>query len=186
MENTDKKANEIWKDVVGYEGYYQVSNLGRVKSVLRKVNHRKWFRTIDERILKQHANKDLHLRMALSKNDNNSKHYYVHRIVAQAFLPNPNNYPIINHKDENPFNNRVDNLEWCTHKYNINYGTRTERANIKRYKKVNQYTLDNKLIKEWESLTAVNDNNCNFLVNGIVRCCKGQVKTYKGFIWRYA
>lgn len=121
--------NEVWKDIEGYEGLYQVSNLGRVKSLERIISdgrHRK------ERILKPYDDGNGYLRVELQ-----SKPFKLHRLVAQAFIPNPDNLPFVNHKDENPKNNRVflnddgsvdeSNLEWCDNKYNINYGTTQER-----------------------------------------------------------
>lgn len=109
--------NEIWKDIPGYEGKYEVSNLGRVRSL--KFNKTK--------ILKQDTNKRGYKRVNLYKNGK-KKNYWVHRLVAIAFISNPNNYKEVNHKDENTSNNNVKNLEWCTREYNNNYGTRTKRA----------------------------------------------------------
>lgn len=114
--------NEIWKDVVGYEGLYQVSNLGRVKRI--KHTTKKLF--FSERIVNQYVNMNGYMMAPLSK-DGKDKHKAVHRLVAQAFIPNPDNLPFVNHKDENPLNNHVDNLEWCTAKYNSNYGTIKDR-----------------------------------------------------------
>lgn len=117
--------NEIWKPVVGYEGLYEISNLGRVKSLGNTLKGSR-FRGI-ETIRRQEVSKFGYYRVALRK-DRKYKHWSVHRLVAIAFLPNPDNLPVVNHKDENPKNNRVDNLEWCTHQYNINYGTARERS----------------------------------------------------------
>lgn len=105
-------TDEVWKDIDGYDGLYQVSNMGRVKSF-------KWGK---ERILKPYETGNGYLRVELQ-----SKPFKLHRLVAQAFIPNPDNLPFVNHKDENPKNNMVDNLEWCDNKYNINYGTTQER-----------------------------------------------------------
>lgn len=105
---------QIWKDIPGYEGKYQVSNTGEVRSL-------NYNGTRKSKVLKQGTDKDGYKRVHLYKNGKN-KNYLVHRLVAQAFLPNPNNYPIINHKDENPSNNYYKNLEWCTYEYNNNYG----------------------------------------------------------------
>ena len=105
---------QIWKDIPGYEGLYQVSNTGRVRSL-------NYNRTGETKVLKQGTNKGGYKRVNLYK-DGKFKIYFVHRLVALVFIPNPNNYPVINHKDENPKNNTVWNLEWCTQEYNINYG----------------------------------------------------------------
>lgn len=110
---------EIWRDVEGYEGLYQVSNMRRVKSL-------NYNRSGKERVLKQRKNKWGYLRVVLCK-DGDYKNYRTHRLVAQVFIPNPENYPEVNHIDEDKTNNAVDNLEWCSSKYNCNYGTRNEK-----------------------------------------------------------
>lgn len=113
---------EIWKslDFLGYPDY-EVSNMGRVKSLPRN--------STKGGILKPQTYSKGYLRIGLSKNGK-VKHFLVHRLVCFAFIPNPQNYPIINHKDENPSNNHVDNLEWCNHSYNMNYGTCKERMSV--------------------------------------------------------
>ena len=115
-----KHRIEVWRDVPGYEGKYQVSNTGQVRSL-------NYMHTGKTKILKQDTSKRGYKRVILSKNGK-VKAYSVHRLVAIAFIPNPNNWPQVNHKDENPANNFYKNLEWCTPKYNMNYGTRNERA----------------------------------------------------------
>ena len=110
----------IWKDIPGYEGLYQVSNTGQVRSL----NYRQTGKT---KILKQHTDKNGYKKVGLSKNGK-VKTYAVHRLVAKAFISNPNNLPYVNHKDENPSNNAVWNLEWCDCSYNTSYGTSRERA----------------------------------------------------------
>ena len=115
---------EIWKDIKGYEGLYQVSNLGRVKSLSRKNHPKEEFRNLI-------TNSKGYLIVNLLKN-NKGKTNKVHRLVAEAFIPNPNNYPQVNHKDENKTNNHVDNLEWCTNKYNSNYGHRNDKIGRKK------------------------------------------------------
>lgn len=124
---------EIWKPVVGYEGLYEVSNLGQVKSLgnTRKCSRFKGVVTI----MRHDITKLNYHRISLRK-DGKYKRFLVHRLVAIAFIPNPDNLPVVNHKDENPANNCVDNLEWCTHQYNITYGTARERG-AKSFKKSN-------------------------------------------------
>jgi hypothetical protein len=117
-------TEEIWKPVVGYEGLYEVSNMGRVRKLVRVP-------------MKPKAEKYGYQRIGLYK-DGKHKQFLVHRLVAEAFIDNPNDLPIINHKDECPSNNAVENLEWCTYKYNANYGTALKRKseNIPNKKKI--------------------------------------------------
>ena len=119
--------DEIWADIPGYEGYYQVSNKGRVKSLPRWIHYsdgRVYF--YDSVVLKQKHDHGGYCMVELTINSNLATHK-VHRLVANAFIPNPNNLPQVNHKDENKDNNAVENLEWCDQDYNNNYGTRLER-----------------------------------------------------------
>lgn len=113
MKNTLGDLEEIWKDIKGYESLYKVSNLGNVYSCLTS------------KTLKPGNDKG-YLKVNLSKNKK-IKQFTVHRLVALMFLPNDEGYPCVNHKDENPSNNKADNLEWCTYKYNNNYGTVNKR-----------------------------------------------------------
>jgi hypothetical protein len=117
---------EIWKDIKGYEGYYQVSNLGRVKSVARVIQRKSKPYTVKEKILKARPDKDGYKYLVLCVNCK-TKTTSIHRLVAQAFIPNPDNLPCINHKDENPANNNVENLEWCTYSYNNTYNDLAHR-----------------------------------------------------------
>lgn len=110
---------EIWEDIEGYESKYQVSNLGNVRSL----NYRG---TGKPKLLKQTTYEKGYKRVNLYKNGK-KKHYWIHRLVAIAFIPNPNDLPVVNHKDEDPSNNNVNNLEWCTYEYNNNYGTVRKR-----------------------------------------------------------
>ena len=106
---------EEWRDIKGYEGRYQVSSFGRIYSCYSGI------------CLKIHTREDGYTRVSLYKN-NRYKSFLVHRLVAEAFISNPNNYTQVNHKDENKQNNRVENLEWCTARYNTNYGTHNKRV----------------------------------------------------------
>ena len=117
---------EIWKDIRGYEGYYQVSNFGNVRSMDRVDSY---CRNLKGRILK--LSNGIYKSVTLSIN-NVCKNYNVHRLVAEAFIPNPDNLPCINHKDEDKHNNNVNNLEWCTYGYNNNYSELSKKASLAR------------------------------------------------------
>ena len=201
---------EIWKDIKDFEGLYQVSNLGRVKSLKRVVvrnNNRPLL--VEEKILKPHIlKKGKYLRISL-RNNGIRKMYLVHRLVSEAFIPNPNNYQQVNHKDENTLNNCVSNLEYCDVLYNNNYGTRNKRISEKHkgvlfseeHKKKLSKALTNRSDKSKPVLQI--DKNTNeviavfpsaaeagrqlgFKTNGhISECCKGKYKQAYGYIWRY-
>lgn len=170
---------EIWKDIKGYEGLYQISNFGRVKSLPKMAGKspRK------EQILKNNLDRYGYYFVALSKYGvRNNK--LIHRLVAEAFINNPNNYLQINHKDENKLNNCVNNLEWCTTKYNINYGNRTKKVIKKLSKKVSQYNSNGKYIKTYNSISEAS-RKCNISQGSICSCCKNKLKQSHGFIWKY-
>lgn len=164
---------EIWKNIEGYEGMYQVSNEGRVKSL----------KFGKEKIMKPNKDRNGYLNINLRK-DEKRRIFAIHRLVAQAFLPNPNNYEEVNHKDEDKTNNVVSgvntNLEWCNRQYNCNYGTRTERIS----KQVNQYTLDDKLIATYSSTHEV-ERQLGFANQNISACCNGKFNTAYKYKWRY-
>lgn len=162
---------EIWKDIEGYYDLYQVSNMGRVKSLRNNI------------ILKSKIERSGYERVVLSVN-NIPKDYSVHRLVANAFIQNPNNYPIVNHKDENRTNNCADNLEWCTQKYNVNYGTGIAKRVKSQSKKVLQFKTDGTFVKEWESTMAV-QRNLGFNQSHIVDVCNGKRRIANGYIWKY-
>ena len=111
---------EIWKDIKGYEGKYQISNLGRVKSLYTQNQYKKTYRTLIMKLGKRNGYNVI----VLENKRNNRRCYQIHRLVAEAFLKNPNNFQIINHIDENRTNNNVNNLEWCTQKYNVLHSVR--------------------------------------------------------------
>jgi hypothetical protein len=149
--------------------------------------------------MKLNTDKDGYKRIGLSKNYI-KKYYFVHRLVAEAFIPNPDNLPEINHKDMSPnkalnieVNNYVDNLEWCTCTYNNTYGDRINKSlNTKKLrhsygagKNVLQYSLNMDLIKEWDSVMDI-QRSLSFCESAIRRCCYGKSKTSYGYIWRYA
>lgn len=170
---------EIWENIKGYEGKYQVSNLGNIKSL-------NYHSTKKEKTLKPDCLKG-YLRIHLSKR-NKRKSFMIHRLVAETFLPDKTNFKsmpyedrnkiklddlLINHKDENTKNNKVDNLEWCTNNYNIRYS---------QSKKILQYDLQGNFIKEWD---AVNDIIRETKIAHVCDCCKGKRNHAGGYIWKY-
>lgn len=171
---------EEWRNIEDYDDY-QVSNLGRVKSL----------KYGKERIVKPHTINGGYLNICLSKNSKKNW-YLVHRLVAEAFIPNPNNLPFINHRDECKTNNIVDNLEWCTRQYNNTYGTCIQRMvkkkrgiyNTKKSKTVFQYTLDGEFVKEFPSVAEV-ERQLGYNNSNISECCLGKRKTAYGYIWKY-
>ena len=167
---------EIWKDIKGYEGLYQVSNLGNVK---RLYKYRK------ERILRQWIRNEYYC-VGLCKY-NTERFFSIHRLVAEAFIPNPNNLPCVNHIDEDKTNNRVSNLEWCTYQYNTNYGSCQQKKSDKMSKPVNQYSKDGVFIRQWNSAREASEA-LGICRGNIQMVCYGNVyrRTAGGFIWRYA
>ena len=176
--------NEIWKDIEGYEGLYQISNFGRVKSLDRYVKSR-WgnYRLLNGKLIKGYKNKNGYCLITLW-NKQISKTYLLHRLVAETFLSNPDNLPQINHKDENKSNNQVENLEWCTAKYNSNYGTHVERSTAPKRKTVYQYSIDGQFIREWSSSMEI-QRQLSFSQAHITDCCNGKRKTAYGYKWSY-
>ena len=164
---------EIWKDIEGYEGLYQVSNLGRVKSL--------WFGK--EKILKGGKDSSGYIFVVLSK-EGKIKYFQIHRLVASAFLDNSNNLPCINHINEDKTNNRVENLEWCTYQYNNNYGTHNERMAKTKSIPILQFSKEDNFIRKWESATQV-ERELNFNEGNINKCCKGKQKSAYDYKWHY-
>lgn len=167
---------ETWKNIKGYEGLYQVSNMGRVKSLERKGRK-------SERILKQAVTHDGYLRVGLYAGGK-QKTLKVHRLVCEAFHENPDNKPEVNHIDEDKTNNNAANLEWCTRRENVNHGSRNERTRKTESKSVGQYTLDGELIKIWPS-TIEAQRQAGFDCGHISKVANGERKTHKGFVWKY-
>lgn len=186
---------EIWKFIPGYEYLYEVSNLGRVKSL----NYR---HTGKISILKLHKDKCGYRHVRLTKEEK-GKMYLVHRLVAMAFIPNPYMLPEINHKDEIPGNDFVfvnpdgsvnlekSNLEWCDRKYNNNYGAHClkisdklkGRKNSWLTKTVLQYTLDGQLVREWSSTRECGRNG--FDQSAVSACCRGIYRQSYNYIWKF-
>ena len=171
---------EIWKPVVGYEGLYQISNMGRVKSLERKDC---LGRTVKERILKQTVTHDGYLIVGLYAGGK-LKTLMVHRLVCEAFNDNRDEKPEVNHINEIKTDNRACNLEWCTRRENLNHGTHNERSGKTRSKPVGQYTLDGELVKIWQSTKEI-QRQAGFSQGNISKVANGKLKTAYGFIWKY-
>ena len=163
---------EIFKEINDFEGYY-VSNLGRVKSCKRK----------SETFIAIKDDRNGYLIVKLWKN-NKQYSNKVHRLVAEAFIPNPNNLRDVNHKDENKYNNNVSNLEWLDHKDNINFGTHNERANKTKSKPILQLSLDGVFINEFYSSYEA-QRQLDISESSINQCCNGKRKTAGGYIWKF-
>lgn len=162
---------EIFKDIPNYEGLYQASNLGRIKSLKTKI------------VLKQKLSNQGYLRTTLCKNKN-KRCIGTHRLVALCFIPNPDNLPVVNHKDENKINNCAYNLEWCTIQYNNTYGHRIEKMLPHLIKKIVQLDVEGNYIRTWENISKVGRQ---FEINAavIIGCCSGTYKTACGYKWMY-
>ena len=176
--------NEEWRDVAGYEGLYQVSDQGRVKSLERNIPHwRGGERIQKERILKPCADRGGYLRVGLC-DGKKQKTFKVHRLVCEAFHENPDNKPQVNHINEIKTDNRASNLEWATARENSNFGTRNERLGKAQSKPVGQYTLDGDLVKVWPSVIEA-QRQTGFGNGNISLAANGKFKQAYGFIWRY-
>lgn len=156
---------EIWKKINGYYNY-EVSNYGRIKS--------------KNKILKPQLKGNGYLQVSLCANGK-CKTFILHRLVAKTFIPNPNNYKEVNHKDENKYNNNVSNLEWCTRSYNMKYGNQINKhcKAIKKYNLKGYYLCTYKSAREASLIEKIN-------YSGISQCCNKKIKTYKGYIWRFS
>lgn len=188
---------EFWKDIKGYEGLYQVSNMGNVRSADRIVHIKKKNFEYDElrkgRILKGQARKHGYLAVWLYKLDGTKRQESIHRLVAEAFCAKQDQDTDVNHKNEIKTDNRASNLEWCTHKENSNYGTalarrtKTCRDNHVRWKPVKQYDLQGNFIAEYPSLAEM-EKQTGYSKGNVCNAIKGkhgQTHPY-GFRWEYA
>lgn len=159
---------EEWRKIEGYDNY-EVSNYGKVRSL-------DYNRTGETRIMKPSYNTDMYLQVKLRK-DRKYRNFQVHRLVAQSFLPNPDNLPQVNHKNENKEDNRVENLEWCTNQYNVDYSLS---------KPVLQFSQDGNFIQEFKSTNEAS-RQTGIIQQNISQCCngKGYHHTAGGYIWKF-
>ena len=184
-------AVEEWRPVVGYEGLYEVSNLGRVRSLDRYIDSVNVFgepykRFSKGRVLKLLYDDKGYQRITLY-NGITDKQKLVHRLVAQAYIPNKDNLPEVNHKDQNPANNCVDNLEWCDRIYNVNYSDARERQWRAVSRPIEQLTMDGQHIAYYLGIKTI-CRKLNMCRNTIQRCLHGRKrhKSAYGYLWRFA
>ena len=161
---------ETWKPIIGYETRYLISNLGHVKSINSNI------------ILKPEIRRGYYSVQLF--NGKTYKHFSIHRLVALAFIDNSNKYTYVNHKDENKLNNCINNLEWCTASYNINYGTAIKRAIEKKRISIIQLDKNYNYINTFLSCMDA-ERNTGIYNGNIIACCKGRRKTAGGYIWKY-
>lgn len=164
---------EIWKDIDGYEGKYQVSSLGRIKSA-------SWHNGATERLLKLRLDRRGYPTCFLYK-DGQRKQLSVHRVVANTFIPNPHNKPQVNHINGEKSDNRVKNLEWCTNRENQDHASDSD---LKHTVKVLQLDMNGNLVKEWSSMAKA-ANALRVTRASIFSCCTGKAKSCKNYIWKY-
>ena len=160
--------SEKWADIPNFKNY-QVSNIGNVKNSRGK-------------ILLQDTDKCGYRRVTLYS-DGKPKHFVVHKLVALCFIPNPYNFPCVNHKDENPSNNAVENLEWCTYSHNINYGNRTYKVR-QHARKVAQCDFNGNVLATYISVNFAADI-MKVDPSNIYKCCRGELAHIYGFKWQY-
>ena len=187
--NSIKLEGEDWRDVVGYEGRYAVSNLGRIVSFSAPYlcGDRVCFRK--PQLIKPRKS-SVYLSVVLSDGEKHRKQFLIHRLVANSFIQNPDNLPYINHKDENPENNNSENLEWCTQSYNCNYGRHNERMattihqTAYQRRKVIQLTIENAFVAKYVSIVEASKHT-GVCQGSISQCCRGLYSQGGGFKWMY-
>lgn len=175
-------VKEIWKDIEGYDGVYQISNIGNVQSVQTYYRKRTGVTTVRTQPIKQFVNKYGYLVVTLHKNCI-AKTKTVHRLIAKAFIPNPDNLPCINHKNQIKTDNRLENLEWCTYEYNNSYGDKMLRISVSSGFVVAQIDAKtNEVIRVFHSA-----REAGRVINSkhISECCRGERETACGYKWKY-
>lgn len=197
MTNLHNSLEELWVPVIGFESFYQVSNQGRVKSHTRMVNCKAGHKMRRFGKMLVNCKRLEYLAVTLIHDNGDRKQALIHRLVAQHFIPNPENKPEVNHKNGNKKDNRVENLEWCTKSENSKHahGMGLSKSPMDYWKgklngtsskKVNQLDLNGNLIKVWPSASEAVRQGVVKCDSGISLVCNGKLKTYKGYKWEYA
>lgn len=171
--------SEIWKDIPSYEGYYQVSNYGRVRSLNRVIKGILY----KGKLLKQQPARGGYLHIGLAKNGI-IKMCYIHRLVAMSFVGGYFDGALVNHRDENRKNNNASNLEWCTKSYNLTYGSAAQSNRVNKGISINQYTKEGELLHTYGSMAEAAEK-IRKPVQNIWAVCKGLKKTCGGYVWKY-
>lgn len=183
---------EVWRDIKGYEGLYQVSNLGRVRSLDRTIIRSNGIKNHRKQVILKPKDKN-HYYFVNLMNAGKGKTCLIHRLVAEAFIPNPENKPEVDHIDTDKTNNKVNNLRWVTKKENMNNPLTKEKMSVSSIKsdyskslskEVLKYSLDGTFISSYKSLNEV-AREYKYSISGISRCCNGKAHSYKGYIWKY-
>lgn len=178
---------EIWKDVKEFEGIYQISNLGRLKrleTIIDTIYQQKYKRKIHqkERIVKVNKCSRYYKYTLQNKNSNKKRTTSIHRLVAEAFIPNPDNLPQVNHIDGNRYNNNINNLEWCSASENVRHAQNKLNKIVKNVMQIDQQT--NQVIKIYKStVEAMKETGIDR--TNISKVCNGKMKTAGGYIWKY-
>lgn len=190
---------EIWKDVVGYEGLYKVSNQGRLLRCKRVASNK---HLLPQKLKVLKKKKTGYLGTSIIDYDSKSHNILIHRVVATAFIPNPNNFPQIDHIDGNRENNAASNLRWCTAKENVNFPlslanrsrslkiaqnnpqTISKKIKSSHKKKVNQFSLSGEFIKTYESLRDI-QRTLGFNITNVTACAHGRKRSAYGYIWKF-
>lgn len=161
----------IFVPIKEYESRYAINKKGEIYSIYKNI-------IIKYEVYKGYARVSLY-------DEKKYKHFFIHRLIALNFIENPNNWPQVNHKDENPLNNHASNLEWCTRSYNVNYGTAISRSREKVSIPVDQYSLFGEYINTYSSIVEAEKATGVYNPN-IVKCCKGERNRAGKFRWKYA
>lgn len=185
---------EEWRDIPRYLGYYQVSTYGRVRSYPKEVSYMNpngtfSYKVIGGNIIKPQFHNNGYAAVTLVKNNAWERQEHIHRLVAEAFIPNPQNLPLVNHKDENPSNNHIGNLEWCTYHYNANYGTANERRSKTQRlhgTKIGMYSPDDdSLIRVFGCVVEISEYFGKDVHGNVLAVCNGRRKKALGYKWRF-